>query len=73
MQAFERAKRPSVVAVFSKVGETPRREAAFAECEALNAGLQKEGRKAAIVAILGADGQGGGARSEPERRCAART
>ena len=57
MQAFERAKRPSVVAVFSKVGETPRREAAYAECEALNAGLQKEGRKAAIVAILGADGQ----------------
>src|SRR5688572_14649851 len=47
MQAFERAKRPSVVAVFSKLDETARREAAYAECEALNAGLQKEGRKAA--------------------------
>jgi hypothetical protein len=57
MQAFERAKRPSVVAVFSKTDETARREAAYAECEALNAGLQKEGRKAAIVAILGSDGK----------------
>ena len=57
MQAFERAKRPSVVAVFSKMDETARREAAYAECEALNAGLQKEGRKAAIVAILGSSGK----------------
>jgi hypothetical protein len=57
MQAFERAKRPSVVAVFDRPDETGRREAAFAECEALNAGLAKEGRKAAIVAILGADGK----------------
>ena len=48
---------PDVVAVFDKTDETARREAAFAECEALNAGLQKEGRKAAIVAILGADGK----------------
>jgi hypothetical protein len=57
MQAFERAKRPSVVAVFDRADETARREAAFAECDALNAGLEKEGRKAAIVAILGADGK----------------
>jgi hypothetical protein len=57
MQAFVRAKRPSVVAIFDKSDETARREAAFAECEALNAGLQKEGRQAAIVAVLGADGK----------------
>ncbi len=57
MQVFERAKRPSVVAVFDRTDETARREAAFAECEALNAGLAKENRKAAIVAILGADGK----------------
>src|SRR5688500_3996999 len=57
MQAFERAKRLSGVAVFSKTDETARREAAYAECEALNAGLQKEGREAAIVAILGSDGK----------------
>jgi hypothetical protein len=57
MQAFVRAKRPSVVGVFAKLDETARREAAFAECEAQNAGLQKEGRQAAIVAILGADGK----------------
>src|SRR5262245_10115993 len=42
MQAFERAKRPSVVAIFGKLDETARRQAAYAECEALNAGLQKE-------------------------------
>jgi hypothetical protein len=57
MQAFVRAKRPSVVGVFARLDETARREAAFAECEAQNAGLQKEGRQAAIVAIIGADGK----------------
>jgi Double sensory domain of two-component sensor kinase len=57
MQAFVRAKRPSVIAVFDKHDETGRREAAFAEVEALNAGLQKEGRQASIVAIIGADGR----------------
>lgn len=57
MQAFERAKRPTVVAVFDPTDETDRREAAFAECEALNAGLAKEGQKAAIVAILDASGK----------------
>jgi hypothetical protein len=57
MQAFERAKRPSVVAVFDKTDETARRQAAFTECEALNAGLQKENRKAAIVAVLDATGK----------------
>jgi hypothetical protein len=57
MQALERAKHPTVVAVFDKTDETARREAAFVECEALNTGLAKEGRKAAIVAILGADGR----------------
>ncbi|HEY0708652.1 MAG TPA: cache domain-containing protein [Polyangia bacterium] len=57
MQAFVRAKRPSVVAVFGKTDETARREAAYAECQALNAGLAKEGRQASIVAIIGADGK----------------
>ena len=57
MQAFVRAKRPSVVAVFGKTDETARREAAFAECQAQNAGLTKEGRQASIVAIIGADGR----------------
>jgi Double sensory domain of two-component sensor kinase len=57
MQALEMAKRKNVVAVFDRADETARREAAFIECEALNSGLQKEGRKAAIVAILGADGR----------------
>ena len=57
MQAFVRAKRPSVVGVFAKTEETARRQAAFEEVEAQNAGLQKEGRQAAIVAILGADGK----------------
>ncbi len=57
MQAYVRAKRPSIIGVFDKSDETARREAAFAECEAQNAGLQKEGRHAAIVAILGADGR----------------
>jgi hypothetical protein len=57
MQAFERAKRPNVVAVFTRTDETSRRQAAFTECEAINAGLQKEGRKAAIVAILDSSGK----------------
>ncbi len=57
MQALERARRPTVIAVFDKADETSRREAAFVECEALNGGLEKEGRKAAIVAIVGADGK----------------
>jgi hypothetical protein len=57
MQALERARRPRVVAVFEKPDETSRRELAFVECEALNSGLEKEGRKAAIVAIVGADGK----------------
>jgi hypothetical protein len=57
MQALERARRPNLVAVFDRADETARREAAFIECEALNTGLQNEGRKAAIVAILGADGR----------------
>jgi hypothetical protein len=55
-QAYERAKRPSMVAIFDRTEEVARREAAYAECEAINAGLQKAGRKAAIVAVL--DGQG---------------
>jgi hypothetical protein len=55
--ASERARRPSVVAVFDKTDETARREAAFTECEALNAGLQKELRKADILAIVDAGGK----------------
>jgi hypothetical protein len=57
MQAFERAKRHSMVAIFDKTDETAKREAAYTECEALNAGLQKDGHKAAIVSVLDASGK----------------
>jgi len=53
----ERSRRPSVVAVSDKPDETARRQAAFEECEVLNANLQKEGRKADIVAILDSTGK----------------
>jgi hypothetical protein len=57
MQAFERAKRPSMVAIFAKGDERALREAAYTECEAVNAGLAKDGQKAAIVAVLDASGK----------------
>lgn len=55
--AVERARRPGVVAVFDKTEETALRSAAFEECEAINAHLQKEGRKADIVAVLDSTGK----------------
>jgi hypothetical protein len=48
--------RPGVVAVFDKTDETGKRQAAFEQCEGVNALLQKGSRKADIVAIL--DGSG---------------
>jgi hypothetical protein len=50
--AAKRARAAGLVALFDKPDETARRQGAFAECEAINAGLQKEGRKAFIVAVL---------------------
>ncbi len=55
--AAERARKPSVVAVTAKTEETARRQAAFEECEVLNAALQKMSRKADILAILDASGK----------------
>jgi hypothetical protein len=55
-QALETSRRPGVLAALQRGDETGRRQAAFDECEAVNAGLQKAARKADIVAIL--DGQG---------------
>lgn len=55
--ASERAHRPSVIAISDQRDETERRRAAFTEAEALNAILQKDGRRADIVAILDAEGK----------------
>lgn len=54
--AAERARKPTVLAVFDRADETARRQAAFEECEALNASLGQESRKADLLAIL--DGSG---------------
>jgi hypothetical protein len=54
--SVERARRPGVLAALGRGDETGRRQAAFEECEAINAALQKEGRKADMVAVL--DGRG---------------
>jgi hypothetical protein len=52
------SRRPGVVAAFDKANETARRQAAFEQCEQLNAFLQTGGaRKADIVAILDASGK----------------
>lgn len=55
--ATERAHRPSVVAISSIGDETERRKAAFTECETLNAVLEKDGRRADIVAVLDVSGK----------------
>lgn len=55
--AAERARRPSVLAIFGVADETERRKAAFTECETLNAVLEKDGRRADIVAILDEGGK----------------
>ena len=49
--------RPGVVGVFDKTDETARRQAAFEQCEGLNAFLQSGSRKADIVAILDSAGK----------------
>jgi len=52
------ARRPAVVAVFSKGDDNGRRQAAFEQCEKLNGFLQTGGaRKADIVAIIDAEGK----------------
>src|SRR5258708_35138430 len=51
------SRRPAVVGVFDKSGETGRRQAAFEQCEGLNAFLQTgSARKADFVAILDSRG-----------------
>jgi hypothetical protein len=55
--AIQQARRPGVLAAAAKPDETARRQAAFEECEVINAALQKEARKAEIVAILDAHGK----------------
>jgi len=55
--AAERGRKPTVVAVFDKSEETALRSAAFEECEVLNAMLEKENRKADILAILDSTGK----------------
>jgi hypothetical protein len=55
--AAERGRKPEVVAVFDKTEETALRQAAFDECEKLNGALEREGRKADILAILNSNGK----------------
>lgn len=51
-------KRPGLSGVFDKSGEAAQREAAFSECESINAFLQGQlSRKADIVAVIGSDGK----------------
>jgi Double sensory domain of two-component sensor kinase len=54
--AVDGARRPGVLAALGRGDETGRRQAAFEECELINAALQKESRRADVVAVL--DGQG---------------
>jgi len=46
------SRQAGIAAVFDKGDETARRQAAFEQCEGLNASLQKGARKADVVAIL---------------------
>jgi hypothetical protein len=55
--AAELGRKPAVVAVFDKTEETALRQAAFDECELLNTALEKEQRKADILAILDSTGK----------------
>jgi hypothetical protein len=54
--ASEVSRRAGAIAALQQGDETRRRQAAYDECEAINADLQKAGHKADIVALL--DGQG---------------
>src|SRR5437868_3631880 len=51
------SRHPGIAAALDKTEETPRRQAAFEQCEAINASLQKGARKADIVAVLDASGK----------------
>lgn len=55
--ATDKARRPAVVAISELADETARRQAAFEECEVINAGLQKDRRKADMVAVLDSTGK----------------
>jgi hypothetical protein len=55
--AVERARRPGVLGALGRGDETGRRQAAFDECEAINGELQRESRKADIVAVLDQHGK----------------
>lgn len=55
--AAEKARRPSVVGVFDRGDEIAKRQGAFEECERMNADLQKEGRKADLLAMLDSTGK----------------
>jgi hypothetical protein len=55
--AAELGRKPAVVAVFDKTEETALRQAAFDECEGLNAALEKKQRKADILAVLNSTGK----------------
>ena len=51
------AHRPAVVGVFDKTDETAKRQAAFEQCEGLNAYLASGSRKADIVAVIDSVGK----------------
>jgi hypothetical protein len=55
--AAERGRTPGVVAAYEKTEETALRQAAFEQCESLNATLEKEHRRADILALLDAQGK----------------
>ncbi len=55
--AAQQVRRPAVRAIFDKTEETALRQAAFTECEVINDGLQKQARKADIVAVMDATGK----------------
>jgi hypothetical protein len=55
--AMEKSRRPTVLAAVSRTEETARRQASYEECDAINAALSTEGRKADIVLVLDAHGK----------------
>jgi hypothetical protein len=55
--AAERGRAPGVVAAYEKTEETALRQAAFEQCESLNSTLEKEHRRADILALLSAQGK----------------
>jgi hypothetical protein len=55
--AAERGRAPGVIAAYEKTEETALRQAAFEQCESLNATLEKEHRRADILALLDSQGK----------------